>query len=71
MLEPNGANMTWFQQGLTELGPILNRLARTSQVIWLNQYPIVEFFGGNDAHNTAIYSEKIEQYNQQVRKMFA
>ena len=70
MLESNGANFKLYRKKLNELGPILDELAKSSKVIWLNQYPTIDFYGGTDAHNTFIHSEKIHQYNEAVRQIF-
>jgi hypothetical protein len=68
MLQSHGADHQLYQKKLKELAPILGRLANVSQVIWLNQYPTVEFYGKIDAHNTDIFSEKIHYFNQAVRE---
>jgi hypothetical protein len=36
-------------------------LAKSSQVIWLNQYPIVELNGPTLGHNTDIHSAKVHR----------
>lgn len=71
MLTKNGNNHFLYQKKLKEFGSILEYLAYTGQVIWLNQFPMVEFYGPTDAHNTDIHSAKVNQYNmisQQILK---
>jgi hypothetical protein len=46
---------------------LLSQLANVSKVIWLNQYPVMETYGDNGAVNTAIFSEKINHYNEDAR----
>jgi hypothetical protein len=69
MLQSQGADHHFYQKKLKELAPIFGQLANVSQVIWLNQYPTVEFYGKIDAPNTDIFSEKIHHYNQAVRRI--
>jgi hypothetical protein len=47
----------------------LNQLAYVSQVIWLNQYPTVEFYAKMHARNTDIHTEKINHYNKVVQRI--
>ncbi|XP_046456029.1 uncharacterized protein LOC124203321 isoform X2 [Daphnia pulex] len=56
-----------FQKQLERLAPLLSQLANVSKVIWLNQYPVMETYGDNGAVNTAIFSEKINHYNEDAR----
>jgi hypothetical protein len=59
MLQSEGTDFNLYQKKLTELASILGQLSNVSQVIWLNQYPTLDFFGNINAHNTDIHSEKI------------
>ena len=68
MLREHGADYHLYQKKLTEVGPILGQLANVSRVIWLNQYPIVEFYGNNNSSNTYIHSEKMHNYNKAIRR---
>lgn len=68
MLMRNGNDYHLFRRRLKEFGPTLGQLAKFSQVIWLNQYPIVEFYGSTLGHNTDIHSAKVHQYNQVSRQ---
>lgn len=63
MLERRDAFLI-YEKKLQELSPILGDLAKASKVIWLNQYPTIEFYGETGAHNTEIFSEKIHRYNE-------
>lgn len=65
MLKLNGANFWLYLEKLTELSLALNGLARKTVVIWLNQYPTVDTFF---ERNTDIFTEKIHQWNQAVRR---
>ncbi|KAI9559233.1 hypothetical protein GHT06_016022 [Daphnia sinensis] len=58
-----------YRDKLMELGPVLGQLASVSQVIWLNQYPSVDFYGNINAPNTAVFSEKIHLYNKAIRRI--
>jgi hypothetical protein len=46
-----------YRKRLSELVPSLGLLANYSQVIWLNQYPTVEF----------TVSEKVHYFNKAIR----
>lgn len=70
MLYDNYDDIDLFEESLAELAPVLNRLAKVSQVIWLNQYPTVEMYGGIESHNTDIHTGKINHYNKIVRRIF-
>jgi hypothetical protein len=69
MLQSQGANFSLYQKKLNEFAPILGQLSNVSQVIWLNQYPTVDFYGNINAHNTDIHLQKIHHYNQAVRRI--
>ena len=69
MLESNGANYKLCKEKMIELGSALSQLTNTSQVIWLNQYPTVDFYGNISDHNTDIFAEKIRQYNEASRRI--
>jgi len=58
-----------YQHDLSELGLILSRIASVSQVIWINQYPTVDFYGEIYSHNTAIHAEKVHLYNKAARRI--
>jgi hypothetical protein len=58
-----------FQKKLMGLAPVLSQLSNVTRVIWLNQYPTIEFFGTNNSTNTYIHSEKINHYNKAVRRI--
>jgi hypothetical protein len=69
MLQSEGADYQLYQKKLERLAPLLGELANVSRVIWLNQFPTIEFYGNIEAHNTDIFSEKIHHYNQAVRRI--
>jgi hypothetical protein len=69
MLKSEGADFKLYQKKLIELAPILGQLAIVSKVIWLNQYPTVEFYGGINDHNADIHSEKIHHFNQAAHRI--
>ena len=69
MLQSEGADHQIYQKKLKRLAPFLGQLANVSQVIWLNQFPTIEFYGKINDHNTDIFSEKIHHYNQAVRRI--
>lgn len=61
-----------FQKGLSKLAPILNELAQVSEVIWLNEYPTLDFYGTIESFRTSltIHSEKMDLYNDITRNTF-
>ncbi len=69
MMEEYGANYKMYENRLVKLGMYLNQLAYVSQVIWLNQYPTVEFYAKMHARNTDIHTEKINHYNKVVQRI--
>lgn len=69
MLGSNGADHRLYEGKLKKFAPELGRLANVSQVIWLNQYPVVELPEKIYDHNTYIYSEKIDNYNTAIRRV--
>ena len=85
MLQSNGADYKEYERMLKmEIAPILNQLIgkmkmksfiNTSvvshpQIIWLNQFSTTDFWGANGQHNVDIFSEKINQYNLILRRVF-
>lgn len=48
-----------FRKKFNELGTIIDQLASYSKVIWLNQYPTIEF----------TVSEKIHYFNKAIRRL--
>jgi hypothetical protein len=58
-----------YQRDLKELSLVLSQIASVSQVIWINQYPTVDFYGEIYSHNTAIHSEKVYGYNKAARRI--
>jgi hypothetical protein len=58
-----------YQGKLTELAPVLAQLSNVTRVIWLNQYPTIEFYGANNSTNTQIHSRKLHGYNTSVRRI--
>ncbi|EFX78295.1 hypothetical protein DAPPUDRAFT_320629 [Daphnia pulex] len=69
MLQSEGANHQLYQKKLKQLAPVLHQLANVSQIIWLNQFPTVEFYGNINGPNTEIHTEKIHQYNVAVGRI--
>lgn len=68
MLKIHGADFKLYRKNLVELGPILNQLSQVSKVIWLDQYPTIDFYGASHADNTYIHSLKVHQYNEAVHR---
>lgn len=58
-----------YQKKLKELAPVLDQLANVSHIIWLNQFPTLEFYGNIGELNTDIHSEKIHHYNLAIRRI--
>ncbi|KZS12727.1 Uncharacterized protein APZ42_022882 [Daphnia magna] len=69
MLQEYGADHQLYQEKLAQFGPILNKLASASQVIWLNQYPVVELYAKTGTRNTDIHVQKVDQYNKATRRI--
>lgn len=69
MLNENGADYYLYRKNIVEIGQIFEQLSNFTQVIWLNQYPVLEWYGPNDAHSVDIHSEKVLHYNEAVRQV--
>ncbi|KAK4006639.1 hypothetical protein OUZ56_011797 [Daphnia magna] len=69
MLNENGADFFLYNKKIIEISQILEQLSNLTQVIWLNQYPVLEGYGPNNAHNVDIHSEKVNHYNEAVRQI--
>ena len=70
MLHESNSNQQLYAQGLTKLAPVLQRIANTStRVIWLRQYPVIDFYGSTGSHNTDIFSSKIHQFNKESERI--
>jgi hypothetical protein len=54
---------------LRELVLALSQLSQVTRVIWLNQYPPLEFYSDNNAPSTYITPAKINIYNKAVRRI--
>ncbi|XP_046452622.1 N-acetylneuraminate 9-O-acetyltransferase-like [Daphnia pulex] len=67
MLEENGGDFKMFEEKAKQLFGMLHKLSTNSQVIWLNQYPTIDFGLMPHIYKFAINSEKIHQYNKAVR----
>ena len=59
-----------YEHKLEMLEPKISKLSKISTVVWMNQFPVIESYSSNRADNTDIYSEKIEDYNRAVRRIF-
>lgn len=57
------ADYRLFEQRLEQFKPLLDRMANTSRIFWLDQYPTIDFFAENNATNAQIESNKIHRYN--------
>lgn len=70
MIHEQNSNQQLYAKGLRELAPVLQRIATTStRVIWLRQYPVIDFFGSSESHNTDIFSSKINQFNVESERI--
>lgn len=58
-----------FFEYLKKLVPILQAISKKCQVIWLNQYPTQELYGGSGEHSTDVHALKIWGYNQVAEKI--
>lgn len=62
----NNATLPIYKDRLLELTPLLDQLGRLAKVIWLNQYPTIDAYRGEEHHNNIIFAPKIQQYNEVV-----
>lgn len=68
MLQSEGADYQLYRKKLLNLAPVLDQLAHDSQIVWLNQYPSVDFNQEIGVFKTdGIVSEKIHRYNEVAR----
>lgn len=77
MLQQEGDDHLWYQKGIEELVPLLQKLiftasgkssdVQTRKIIWLNQYTTFDFFANNGGANRVIYNEKLQHYNEIAR----
>lgn len=62
-----------YQEQLKVINPILSQLSKGGQIIWLNQYPMLTFYGGMPyggvSDTDIILSEKAHRYNKDVRRI--
>ncbi|XP_045028868.1 N-acetylneuraminate 9-O-acetyltransferase isoform X1 [Daphnia magna] len=66
MLQSEGADYQLYRKKLLNLAPVLDQLAHDSQIVWLNQYPSVDFNQEIGVFKTdGIVSEKIHRYNEE------
>lgn len=73
MLPENSVDHKSFESEISDrLSLALERLYRLrgTRVVWMDQYPTVDFFGGHADHNTFINAEKVEHYNLIARRAF-
>ena len=80
MLKENGASYQEYENSLRDIEPILSKLAISNlnttsdlirrKVVWLNQFPTVDSFSGNDEDNTDIFRDKVHKYSLIVRRVF-
>ncbi|EFX71106.1 hypothetical protein DAPPUDRAFT_112080 [Daphnia pulex] len=70
MIHEQNSSQQLYAKGLRELAPVLQRIATSStRVIWLRQYPVIDFFGSSESHNTDIFSSKINQFNVESERI--
>ncbi|XP_045031977.1 N-acetylneuraminate 9-O-acetyltransferase-like [Daphnia magna] len=66
---PHDNDFLAYEDELVALAPVLAHLANVTQVIWLNQYPSVDFYGNITDPNTSVFSEKIHFFNIAARRI--
>jgi hypothetical protein len=71
MLRKHGANHFVFEQNMILIRPLLNQLTKYTKIVWLYQYPTVEYYGNINASNTDVVSQKLHHYNQIVRSVLS
>jgi hypothetical protein len=69
MFDVNHRDHRLYIKHLRELAPSLAQLSQVTRVIWLNQYPPLEFYSDNNAPSTYITPAKINIYNKAVRRI--
>jgi hypothetical protein len=67
MLQQHGADLQLYKKKISEVSTILGKIASTSQIIWLNQYPTVDFYSEISESSSAIHTDKIHHYNGAVK----
>lgn len=70
MVVEKGTNYKDYQLKLEEVERILSLDNNRPKIIWLYQYPTIDFWGSNDAGNAIIFADKIHQYNLILRRVF-
>jgi len=68
MLRENGADPNEYQRQLKKLCVVLKKLSSVSDILWIDQYPIIEKFGWKGDHNVDIHSGKVHDYNIMARR---
>ena len=62
MLSANKYHEETYFSKLEELAPMLKELSTTCYILWLSQYPTLEFFGPKNWPNSEVHSGKIFEY---------
>ncbi|KAI9559359.1 hypothetical protein GHT06_016148 [Daphnia sinensis] len=58
MIGENGTNYQLYEEKMAKFAPELAQLANVTQLIWFNQYPVLDSYHHNHDSNKNIYSEK-------------
>ena len=80
MLVSNGADYKLYKKRLEEIKPLLTQLANSSaflnhqskriiKILWLNQFPTIDFWAPIHGHNDDIYAGKIHQYSSILKSV--
>ena len=78
MLVSNGADYKLYKKRIEEIKPLLIQLANSSaflnhqskrKILWLNQFPAIDFWAPIHGHNDDIYAGKIHQYNSILKSV--
>ena len=73
MLTYNGADYKKYEHKLQEIKQVLNELVHKNsrpKIIWLNQFPTIDFWAKNGESDVDVYTEKVHQYNLILLRVF-
>jgi len=62
-------NYETYIEKLTKLKPILMRLSKAARVVWLNQFPTLEFFQPTVTNVVMNGRENLRRYNQAAQNV--
>ena len=73
MLASNGADYKGYEKKLKEINQLISRRSLNPnhvKILWLNQFPTIDFWAQIERNNADIYAEKIYHYNSILKNVF-